>query len=219
MNRATAVRALPPALRRHWRGRPRLLLEDGPALQLARLLPLQPDDRLLVLGRDAPLLAAELADAASLLQPPLAVMGRCPLVAGEVRAQPDVGTLRGRADRLPLADRSVSVIVAPHLPRAWSDARLQRILEEAWRILAHNGVFVLWEIAPSRSARVNAVWRTWLSLSAGTEPQLRTFAQIGRAGYDAGFAWVQTLPLRPFLWPPGPRVAVLMRKERYTAKP
>ena len=218
MNRAAVARALPPTLRRHWRGRPRLLLEDGPALQLARLLPLQPDDRLLVLGRDAPLLAAELAGTASLLQPPLAVMGQCPLVA-DAHAQLDVNSLRGRADRLPLADGSVSVVVAPHLPRAWSDARLHRILEEAWRILAHNGVFVLWEIAPSRSPRVNAAWRAWLGSPLGTEPQLRTFAQIGRAGYDAGFAWVQTLPLRPFLWPPGPRVAVLMRKERYTAKP
>ena len=219
MSRATAARTLPPVLRRHWRGRPRLLLEDGPTLQLARLLPLQPDDRLLALGRNAPLLAAELADAAGLHQPPLAVIGRRPLGAGGWRPQHDVDTLRGRADRLPLANESISVIVAPHLLRAWSDARLQRILEEAWRILAHNGVFILWEIAPSRSPLVNAVWRTWLGPAPGAEPQLRSFAEIGRAAYDAGFAWVQTLPLRPFLWPPGPRVSVLMRKERYTAKP
>ena len=218
MNRAAAARALPPTLRRHWRGRPRLLLEDGPALQLARLLPLQPDDRLLALGRDAPPLAAELAAAASLLQPPLAAIGRRPLLT-DGHAQINADTLRGRADRLPLADESISVIVAPHLLRAWSDARLQHILEEAWRVLAHNGVFVLWEVAPSRSSLVNAVWLAWLSSPRGAKPQLRTFAQIGRAAYDAGFAWVQTLPLRPFLWPPGPRVSVLMRKERYTAKP
>lgn len=219
MSRVAAARALPPALRRHWRGRSRLLLEDGPALQLARLLPLQPDDRLVALGRDAPLLAAELADAVDLRQPPLAVLGRRPPGTGAGHAQPDVDTLRGRADRLPLADESISVIVAPHLLRAWTDARLQRILGEAWRVLAHNGVFILWEIAPSRSPLVSAVWRTWLSPVPGAEPQLRSFAEIGRAAYDAGFAWVQTLPLRPFLWPPGPRVSVLMRKERYTAKP
>ena len=219
MSRVAAARALPPALRRHWRGRPRLLLEDGPALQLARLLPLQTDDRLLALGRDAPLLAAELADAAGLRQPPLTVLGRRPPEAAAARAQLDADILRGRADRLPLADESTSVIVAPHLLHAWTDAHLQRILEEAWRVLAHNGVFVLWEIAPSRSPLVSAVWRAWLEPTSGAEPQLRSFAEIGRAAYDAGFAWVQTLPLRPFLWPPGPRVAVLMRKERYTAKP
>ena len=217
MNQADIARALPPALRRRWRGRPRLLLEDGPALQLAQLLPLQPDDRLLALGRDAPLLATELADAAGLLQPPLAALSHRPpdLIADRSL---DIAILRSRADRLPLADESISVILAPHLLRHWSNARLRRALEEAWRVLAHNGVFVLWEIAPSRSPLVNAVWRTWLGAPPATEPQLRSFAQLGRAAYDAGFAWVQTLPLRPFLWPPGPRVSVLMRKERYTAE-
>lgn len=213
MNRAPAARALPPELRRRWRGRARLLLEDGPALQLPRLLPLQPDDRLLALGRDAPLLAAELADAAGLEQRPLAALGRRPAVRTADAAGLDVEILRARADRLPLPDGSVSVTVAPHLLRRWSDARLERILAEAWRVLAHNGLCVLWEVAPSRSRRVDAVWRAWL----GGDPQLRSFGRIGRAAYDAGFAWVQTLPLRPFLWPPGPRVSVLLRKEQHTA--
>ena len=203
----------PPQLRRRWRGRPRLLLEDGPALQLPRLLPLQPADRLLTLGRDAPLLAAELADAAGLEHRPLAALGHRPAVTPADAAALGVDTIRVRADRLPLTDGSVSVIVAPHLLRRWSDARLERILAEAWRVLAHNGLCILWEVAPSRSQQVNAVWRAWL----GGDPQLRSFGQIGRAAYDAGFAWVQTLPLRPFLWPPGPRVSVLMRKEHHTA--
>ena len=207
MNRA------PPELRRRWRGRPRLLLEDGPALQLPRLLPLQPTDRLLTLGRDAPLLAAELADAASLDHRPLAALGLRPAVTLADAADLGVEILHARADRLPLGDGSVSVIVAPHLLRRWSDARLERILAEAWRVLAHNGLCILWEVAPSRSRQVDAVWRAWL----GGDPQLRSFGQIGRTAYDAGFAWVQTLPLRPFLWPPGPRVSVLMRKEHHTA--
>lgn len=213
MNRVPAARALPPELRRRWLGRPRLLLEDGPALQLPRLLPLQPEDRLLTLGRDAPLLAAELADAAGLEQQPLAVLGRRPAVRTADAADLGVDILRARADRLPLPDGSVSVIVAPHLLRRWSDARLERILAEAWRVLAHNGLCVLWEVAPSRSRQVNALWRAWL----GGDPQLRSFGRVGRATYDAGFAWVQSLPLRPFLWPPGPRVSVLMRKEHHTA--
>ena len=213
MSRASAAHALPPELRRRWRGRPRLLLEDGPALQLPRLLPLQPDDRLLTLGRDAPLLAAELADAAGLEQRPLAVIGRRPAARSTDAADLGVDILRARAGRLPLPDGSVSVIVAPHLLRRWSDARLERILAEAWRVLAHNGLCVLWEVAPSRSRRVNAVWRAWL----GGDLQLRSFGRVGRAAYDAGFAWVQSLPLRPFLWPPGPRVSVLMRKEHHTA--
>lgn len=205
-------RGLPPALRRRWRGPPRLLLEDTPAPQLAHLLPLQADDRLLALGRDAPLLAAELADAGGLRHTPLALLGRRPPIAGPVPERLGVAIVRGRADRLPLPNGSLSVIVAPHQLRRWSDERLAQVLEEAWRVLAHNGVYALWEVAPSRSPQVNAVWCTWL----GGEPRLRSFAQIGRAAYNAGFAWVQTLPLRPFLWPPGPRVSVLLRKEHHT---
>ena len=203
---------LPPALRRHWRGSPRLLLEDTPAPQLAHLLPLQADDRLLALGRDAPLLAADLADAGGLRHPPLALLGRRPQTPSGEAERLGAAIVRGRADRLPLPDGSMSVIVAPHQLRRWSDERLAQVLEETWRVLTHNGVCALWEIAPSRSPQVNALWRAWL----GNEPRLRSFAQIGRAAYDAGFAWVQTLPLRPFLWPPGPRVSILLRKEHHT---
>ena len=101
------------------------------------------------------------------------------------------------------------------LLRHWDDARALRVLEELWRVLAHNGVAVMWEIAPSRSAAVNAVWSTVLH-RAGRAPRLRSFAQLGQIAYDAGFAWIQTLPLRPFLLPPGPRLTVLVRKEHYT---
>ncbi len=212
--------ALPPELRRWWRGRPRLLLEDTPAVQLASLLPLHRNDRLLVLGPDAPLLAALLADAAELEDAPLVMLGRRPALSASSVAELELRPLRGRADRLPLADDSVSVVVAPHLLRSWDDARLGRIMREVWRVLGHNGIFVLWEVTPSRSPYVNAVWRRWLRSSrqggSGGDPRLRSFAEIGRAAYDAGFAWVQTLPLRPFVWPPGPRTSVLMRKEHYT---
>ena len=73
---------------------------------------------------------------------------------------------------------------------------------------------MLWEVAPSRSPKLNAVWQAILSDAHGP-PRLRSFAQLGRLAYDAHFAWVQTLPLRPFLWPPGPRVSMLIRKEHY----
>lgn len=203
--------ALPPKLRRHWRGYPRLLLEDTPAPQLAESLPLRPDDRLLALGPDAPLLASSLAAAARLEHPPLALIGGRAAGTGAVETLA-VDVLRGCADRLPLPDASVSVVIAPHQIRRWDDARLLRVLEEVWRALTHNGICVLWEVGPSRSPQLNALWRVWL----GDGPRLRSFAEIGRLAYEAQFAWVQTLALRPFLWPPGPRVSVLMRKEHYT---
>ena len=207
--------ALPPALRRRWRGAPRLALEDGPAAQLVDLLPLEPAERLLVAGRDSPLLASALADAAGLERPPLALVGRAAPLDPSAAADLGVDILRGRADRLPLPDDALTAIVLPHQLRRWNDARAARILEECWRVLDHNGVVALWDVAPSRSPSINRIWSLWLREGL-RPPLLRRFADIGRLAYDAGFAWVQTLPIGPFLWPPGPRTAALLRKERYT---
>ncbi len=210
---AEARLLLPPALRRWWRGQPRLALEDSPAAQLAHLTALAPVERLLVLGPDAPALAALIADSADLQPVPLAVLpdARPPADA------PGVHILRAQPHRLPLADAQVDVAVVPHQLRRWDDAAALRVLQELWRVLDHNGVAVLWEVAPSRSAAVNAVWAALLSGNSGNgrPPRLRTFGQLGQLAYDAGFAWVQTLPLRPFLLPPGPRLTVLLRKEHY----
>ena len=170
-----------------------------------------PVERLLVLGPDSPSLAALIADAAGLEPTPIAVLtdARRPAEA------PHVAVVRGESHRLPIGDGSVDFAVIPHQLRHWDDERALRVMEELWRVLDHNGVAVLWEIAPSKSAAVNTLWSALLSRN-GRAPRLRGFAQVGQLAYDAGFAWVQTLPLRPFLFPPGPRLTVLARKEHYT---
>ena len=179
--------------------------------QLVELTALAPVERLLVLGPDSPPLAALIADTAELEPTPIAVLtdARRPAeVAG-------VQIMRAEPQRLPLDESSVDLAVVPHQLRHWDDGRALRVLEELWRVLAHNGVAVMWEVAPSRSEAVNAVWSLLLS-RGGARPHLRTFGQLGQIAYDAGFAWIQTLPLRPFLFPPGPRLTVLVRKEHYT---
>ena len=187
--------------RRWWRGAPRLALEDTPVPQLPELLPIRDDDRVLVIGDDAPAIAPLLGGGLA-----VALAGAdAPAEAGGADA------VRGAPERIPARDGAFSVILIPHQLRRWPDARMERALAEAWRVLAHEGVAVMWEIAPSRSAAVNRAWSAWL----GGGPRLRTFAEIGRAAHAAGFAWIQTAPLPPFLWPPGPRVCVLARKEHY----
>ena len=205
--------ALPLAWRRWWRGQPRLALEDSPAAQIVRLTAMAPVERLLVLGPDSPALAALIADVAELESNPIAVLTDRRQPAGG----PDVDAFRAEAHRLPLDDGQVDFALAPHQLRHWDDAQALRVLEELWRVLAHNGVAVLWEVAPSRSDAVNAVWSALLG-RGGRPPRLRSFAQVGQLAYDAGFAWIQTLPLRPFLFPPGPRLTVLLRKEHYTSE-
>ena len=209
---AAVTLAIPPTLRRWWRGQPRLALEDAPAGQIVRLTAMAPLERLLVLGPDAPALAALIADLAELEPNPIAVL------TDEQRPVGGAGidVLRAEAHRLPLGDGQIDFALAPHQLRSWDDRQALRVLEELWRVLAHNGVAVLWEVAPSRSGTVNAIWSAVLSRN-GQTPRLRSFAQVGQLAYDAGFAWIQTLPLRPFLFPPGPRLTVLVRKEHYTS--
>lgn len=170
-----------------------------------------PLERLAVLGPDAPALAALLADAASLQTAPIAVLSDARAATETV----GVDVIRAQPQRLPLADGVVDFAVLPHLLRRWDDELALRVLEETWRVLAHNGVAVMWDVAPSRSVAINQIWSSLLG-ERGQQPRLRRFAEIGQLCYDAGFAWVQTLPLRPFLFPPGPRVTVLVRKEHYT---
>ncbi len=197
---------IPVPLRRWWRGYPRLLLEDTGAVLLPGALPLRREDRLLVLSDRA--LALTLAQRAGL--------SCAPVVLGESGAPTAAGPgpiVWGGVAALPFSDESFTVVVAGHRLRRWSDAEAEGFLRECWRVLTHNGLVVLWEVAPSRSARVNALWQRWLPEPT---PRLRSFAEVGRLGREAGFAWIQTLGLRPFLWPPGPRLAVLLRKEHYT---
>ncbi len=170
-----------------------------------------PVERLLVLGPDSPALAALIADTAELQPTPIAVLtdDRPPTEAT------DVQVVRAEPHGLPLDDGSVDFAVVPHQLRYWNDERALRVLQELWRVLDHNGVAVLWEVAPARSEVLNTVWSALLG-GNGMRPYLRTFGQLGQLAYDAGFAWIQTLPLRPFLLPPGPRLTVLVRKEHYT---
>ena len=207
--------AVPPRLRRWWLGLPRLALQETAAFLLPSLLPLRPSDRLLLVG-------------ASMQALPAALQSRIPLETtpigfdwepGPARLAGTGGVALARAhpSALPFRDAYFTIVVVGHQIRAWDDALLLRFLSETWRVLTHNGIVVLWEVAPSRSARINAIWGRLLA--GGAHPvRLRSFAEIGGLGREAGFAWLQTLRLRPFLWPPGPRITVMMRKERYDAE-
>ena len=195
------MRLLRRVWRRWWRAAPRLALEDTAAPQLPRLLPIREDDRVLVIGPDAAAMTAVIA----------AENGVALVEEASEEDAWGVDVLAGEVERIPAGDGSFSVIVAPHRARHWSDRRLAGAMAEFWRVLGHEGVVVVWEIAPSRAWWVNRGWELLLGRGA----RLRTFAELGRAAHGAGFAWIQTAPLPPFLWPPGPRACMLARKEAY----
>ncbi|HJN92844.1 MAG TPA: methyltransferase domain-containing protein [Dehalococcoidia bacterium] len=195
--------AIPAALHGWWQGLPRVAAEDSAAFLLPGMLPLRHQDRVLTLGAGSAAIAALLDSRVPMVQPPVSV--------GERAGMEDIQAVGGR---LPFPPSHFTVLICGHQIRRWTDAELAAFLTEAWRVLTHNGVLVLWEVAPSRSARVNAIWKRLLGYG-GRTVRLRTFAEVGHLGRAAGFAWIQTLALRPFLWPPGPRLSLLLRKEYY----
>ena len=206
--------AIPPAVRRWWAGAPRLALENTGALLLPALLPLRPSDRLLEIGCGRAALSAVLAERARLTCAPVGLEADRRLL---LPPHDTVVFVQGRPTHLPFAENAFTAIVAGHQIRTWSDAALRAFLAEAWRVLAHNGLLVLWEVAPSRSVTINRVWRALLAQpDAGV--QLRRFAEISRMAREAHFAWIQTLRVQPIIWPPGPRVGILMRKEYYDSR-
>ena len=205
--------AIPPLLRRWWAGAPRLALENTGALLLPGMLPLHSSDRLLEIGCGRGTLSAVLAARTRMTQTPVG------LEADRLLLSPHdtVVFVQGRPSHLPFGENTFTVIVAGHQVRTWSDAALRAFFAEAWRVLAHNGLLVLWEVAPSRSAPINHVWRALLA-QPDSSVHLRRFAEISRMARAAHFAWIQTLRIQPILWPPGPRVGVLLRKEYYDSK-
>ena len=117
-------------------------------------------------------------------------------------------------------DGRVDFAVVPHQLRHWDDGATRCA---CWR--SSGGCSTTTESpccgrsrAP-RSASVNAAWTTLLYRVEMDPPtSAQHSAELGQLAYDAGFAWVQTLPLRPFLFPPGPRLTILVRKEHYTSE-
>ena len=203
--------ALPPRSRRWWAGGPRLALENTGALLLPSMLPLRTSDRVLEVGCGRGTLSAVLAARAQLTTTAIGLDGDRSLLRG---GRETVELVQGSPGHLPFEADAFTVVLAGHQIRAWSDDVLRAFLAESWRVLSHNGVLVLWEVAPSRSEVVNRVWRTLLS-QPHSNVHLRRFADLSRMGREAHFAWIQTVRIQPILWPPGPRVGVLMRKEYY----
>lgn len=208
--------AFPPALRRWWSGVPHLALENTAAFLLPSLLPLRPQDRVLEIGCGTGAQARYLAERVPFQMPVVGVDTRAALLHRGAHIA-DIRLIQAAPTALPFPERHFTVLVVGHQIRDWEDEPLARFLREAWRVLTHNGVVVLWEVAPSRSPTVNAIWARLLA-APGRPLRLRSFAEIGQQAREAGFAWIQTLRLQPMLWPPGPRVAVLLLKEYYDAE-
>jgi len=94
---------------------------------------------------------------------------------------------------------------------------MDRFLYECWRVLRPGGGLLIWEYAPTRSRLLNGLHER--VLDRWTPPaRLRGYRNLVDIVVESSFASIELLFLRPFLFPPIPRVAVLIRKGESVAR-
>jgi hypothetical protein len=79
------------------------------------------------------------------------------------------------------------------------------------RILKPGGLAVLWEFRPTQSRRLDSLNR-WVVTRGVKTATFRPYSAIAAAATRAGFDWVDNAHLRPFLFPPIPRVSLVLGK-------
>jgi SAM-dependent methyltransferase len=195
---------------------PGSILVNTPVFRLDEELGLRPEQRLLDVGcgRAGPLQV--LAARVHFRQPPVGmdISGAMLRLAREDLARggsPPVDLLRGSATSLPLADGRFDVVTSAYLLKHLSDVDVAAFFAEIRRVLKPGGIALVWEFAPTRSRRLDG-WHRWLLTRGIRECHLRGYARLSAAAIGAGFEWVERAALRPFLFPPIPRVALILRR-------
>ncbi|MHB8575058.1 MAG: class I SAM-dependent methyltransferase [Dehalococcoidia bacterium] len=198
-------------------GRAGTYLVNTPVLELPAEVGLKPHHRVLDLGCGEGRLTAALANRAGLLHEPIGVdISPRMLRLGERSAtQPRVERVAAAATRLPFADASFHLVVAAYLFKHLEDDTLFRVLLEASRVLKPGGIVLAWEFAPTGSARLDRFHR-WLLTPRVKTCNLRTFSELAPYALYSGYKYVDRKQFRlPFLFPPIPRVAVMLQKAHH----
>ncbi|MBM4415760.1 MAG: class I SAM-dependent methyltransferase [Chloroflexi bacterium] len=188
-------------------------LVNSPLLRLPEELRVQPEQRWLDVGCGRGGLLRLIAARVPFVQAPVGVdfseqalrLARHDLGGSPAR----VGLARASATALPFAGDSFELVTAGYVLKHLDDAELATTLAEVRRVLAPGGLALLWEFAPSGSARLDRWNERWLSPGV-REPRLRSTQALVAAGRGAGFELARPARLRPFLLPPIPRASVLL---------
>jgi len=195
---------------------PGQILVNTAAFTLPDELKIGQDWRILDVGCGRAGVARVLADRARLGWPPVGVdASRRMLELAQrdmaVEGGPVVRLVQATATALPVAEESVNLVISGHAFKYLSDDELVGHLREARRVLRPGGLFLAWEFAPTTSGLLDR-WNRWVLTREVPIVRLRSFRELRRLAYEAGFDWVQSAGLRPFLLPPIPRVSLLMGK-------
>lgn len=192
------------------------MVVNTPIFQLHRELQLRPEQRVLDVACGRGSLLRVLSSRVRFQMPPVGIDASkemLRLALADQRDQPGapVAFALASAIELPFPDDLFDIATCSYLIKHLDDAGLARFLRELLRVLKPGGLAVIWEFAPTSSARLNA-WHRWLLTLGVRECNLRPFSDLVSAANAAGFDWVSNARLRPFLFPPIPRVSLILGK-------
>ena len=188
---------------------PGTLLYNTPALKLHEELQLHADNRVLDIGCGRGSLLQLLAAHVPFHTPPTGIDLSRSMLARRVGDKP-AQYVQATATALPLAGDRFDVVTCSYVTQYLDNDELLAFFREARRVLAPGGIALVWDFAPTRSHALNSLNNRVLDVTgAGIT---RTYSTLSAYALEAGFEWVSNAHLRPFLFPPIPRVSIIIGK-------
>jgi ubiquinone/menaquinone biosynthesis C-methylase UbiE len=170
--------------------------------RIISLLELGPGKRYLDIGCGTAAFAHLIAARAGMDEPPVTM----DLVPG-----PGPVELVASPEHLPFADASFDCITSLYYIRRFDDDAVHAFGNELLRILAPGGSALIVEVAPVRSGLLNRLHRKLLSAGCA-EVDLRGWGRLAALFTEVGFDAIDLVNVGPFLFPPIPRVGILLRR-------
>ena len=189
------------------------LLANGPLYRLPENLKLTPRTRLLDIGCGRGTLMRTLDEQVGFEQPPVGLDLSPKMLAlaqgDQQRDRAPRDLVRGPATELPFADNSFTLVTAGYVVKHLSTLELDCFLRELHRVLAPQGLALIWEFGPTGNRRLDT-WNAKVVGTAGERVRLRSTRTLREHADAAGFEFTRDADLRPFLFPPIPRASVLI---------
>ncbi len=129
----------------------------------------------------------------------------------------DIATGHGPLDalawpeHLPLRDESVDCLTSLYFIHRFDDDVVHALGGEISRVLAPGGTALLLDIGPVRNERIERIHR-WLLSPGCAEVDLRGWGRLAALFTECGFDAIDLVNVGPFVFPPVPRIGVLLRR-------
>ena len=198
----------------------RVQLINSPVDRLPELLPLQPGARVLDIGCGQMSLLIRLWARTAL------AAGSCGIDISTVMVQlagralrqrsldRDLFVLQASATALPFRTSTFDAVLCSHLVKHLPAGDMPALLREVHRVLRPGGRLLFWEFAPPPHVWLAPLY-LWVARNVLRAPRiyaLRDEAALAQLGRAAGFSHARRLRAGIFLFPPLPRVSLVLER-------